>query len=160
KAKARACWAAAPIEGVFVRWPHRDESRETIEPISGLRELSVTSRFFVDSDVDRLADLPLLTTLRALNIHSCNLGVQRFRRLVASPHLGNLTALRAPSTSIGNGGIGALFDAVSLTSLEELDLSETDSYGRYGEDPIINSTGMELLARWPGLTRLRSLALS
>ena len=59
---------------------------------------------------------------------------------MASPHLGNLTALRVPGNSIGNGGIRALFDAVSLSSLEELDLSEADNYGRYDEDPIIEAT--------------------
>jgi Ran GTPase-activating protein (RanGAP) involved in mRNA processing and transport len=86
--------------------------------------------------------------------------VEGFRRLVASPHLGNLTTLRLPFNSIGNGGISALFDAASLTSLTALDLSETGSYGRYAEDPIIKATGMEALAAWPGLARLRSLALS
>ena len=35
-----------------------------------------------------------------------------------------------------------------------------NSYGRYGEDPVFDSSGLEALARWPGLARLRSLALS
>jgi Ran GTPase-activating protein (RanGAP) involved in mRNA processing and transport len=71
-----------------------------------------------------------------------------------------LTALRVPFNTIGNGGISALFDAASLTSLTELDLSESGSYGRYGEDPIIESTGLQALAAWPGLARVRSLTLS
>src|SRR5262249_46789588 len=90
----------------------------------------------------------------------CNLGVGGFRRLVDSPYLWNLAALRVPSNSIGNGGISALFDAASLTALTELDFSETVSYGRYGEDPIIDSHGLQALADWSGLARLRSLNLS
>jgi Ran GTPase-activating protein (RanGAP) involved in mRNA processing and transport len=110
----------------------------------------------------------LLSTLRALNIRNCNLGGEGFHRLVASPHLGNLKALRVPGNAIGNRAIRALFDAVSLASLEELDLSETGSYGRtrrdrydrYHEDPVIEATDLATLARWPGMARLRVLNLS
>jgi uncharacterized protein (TIGR02996 family) len=163
---ATACWAAAPLEAVSVRWPRRDESSETIAPIPGLRELSITAQHIDRDEVARLAELPLLSTLRALNIRNCNLGGEGFRQLVASPHLGNLTALRVPGNSIGNFAIRALFDAASLTSLAELDLSETGSYGRtrrsgrYREDPIIEATDLAALARWSGMARLRSLTLS
>jgi uncharacterized protein (TIGR02996 family) len=165
-ANASACWAAAPIEAVSVRWPRRDESSETILPIPGLRELSITAQLVDRRDVGRLAGLPLLSTLRALNIRNCNLGGEGFRRLVASPHLGNLTALRVPGNSIGNQAIRALFGAASLTSLAELDLSETGSFGRtrrsgrYREDPIIEATDLAALARWSGMARLRALTLS
>jgi Ran GTPase-activating protein (RanGAP) involved in mRNA processing and transport len=47
-----------------------------------------------------------------------------------------------------------------MHSLTELDLSEAGSYGRYGEDPVVDVSGMEGLAGWPGLARLRSLTLS
>jgi uncharacterized protein (TIGR02996 family) len=160
RTKASACWAAAPLEAVSVRWPRRDEPIDSITPIAGLRELSLTNVLGDYRDVDQLAGAPLLSTLHTVNIPASSLYTEGFRRLVASPHLGNLTALRAPSNAIGNGGISALFNAVSLTSLEELDLSEEDSYNRYDEDPIIEATGMELLTRWPGMTRLRALALS
>ncbi|HEY7158160.1 MAG TPA: TIGR02996 domain-containing protein [Gemmataceae bacterium] len=166
--KASACWAATPLEAVSIRWPRWDESSETIVSIPGLRELSITDRLIDRGDVGRLADLSLLSTLRALNIRNCNLGGEGFHRLVASPHLGNLTALRVPGNAIGNRAIRALFDAVSLTSLEELDLSETGSYGRtrrdrydrYHEDPVIEATDLATLARWPGMARLRVLNLS
>lgn len=164
--KASACWTATPIEAVSIRWPRRDEASETIAPIPGLRELSIADRLVDRHDVDRFAELPLLSTLRALNIRQCNLGGDGFRRLVASPHLGNLTALRVPANAIGNRAIRALFDAVSLTSLEELDLSETGSYGRtrnygrYREDPVLEATDLAALARWPGMARLRALDLS
>jgi uncharacterized protein (TIGR02996 family) len=160
RTKASACWAAAPIEAISVHWPRRDESIDSIAPIAGLRELSLTNVLGVYRDIDQLAGAPLLSTLHAVNIRASGLYTEGFRRLVASPHLRNLTALRARSNSIGNGGISALFNAVSLTSLEELDLSEADSYNRYGEDPIIEARGMELLASWPGMARLRSLRLS
>jgi uncharacterized protein (TIGR02996 family) len=170
--KASVCWAATPIEAVSVRWPHRDESIDRIAPIAGLRELSLDGRVFVPSEVDQLAGSPLLSTLRALNIRNCNLGGEGFDRLVASPHLGSLKALRVPGNAIGNRAIRALFDAVSLTSLEELDLSETGSYGRthshgrtrsyerYREDPVIEATDLMALATWPGMAQLRALNLS
>ena len=164
--KAGDCWAAAPIEAVSIRWPRRDESSETIAPIPGLRELSIAARLVDQHDVARLAYLPLLSTLRALNIRNCNLGGEGFRQLVASPHLGNLTALRVPGNTIGNRAIRALFKAVSLTSLTELDLSETGSYGRtrsyrrYREDPVLEAMDLAALASWSGMARLRVLTLS
>jgi uncharacterized protein (TIGR02996 family) len=165
-ANAGACWAAAPIEAVTVRWPRRDEPGEASAPIPGLRELSVTAQLVDRRDVGRLAALPLLSTLRALNICYCNLGGEGFHELLASPHLGNLAALRVPGNAIGNRAVSALFDAASLTSLTELDLSETGSYGRtrgrgrYYEDPVIEATDLEELAGWPGTARLRALAMS
>jgi uncharacterized protein (TIGR02996 family) len=159
-AAATACWAAAPIEAVSIRWPRRRESIDIRRPIAGLRELSITGRLVDPREIARLADAPLLSTLRTLTMEQASLGLEGFRRLLASPHLGKLKALRVPFNSIGNGGITALFDAASLTSVEELDLSETGSYGRYGEDPIIEAAGVEALAAWPGLPRVRSLTLS
>jgi Ran GTPase-activating protein (RanGAP) involved in mRNA processing and transport len=160
KDKASVCWAAAPIESISIRWPRSRDSIDNITPIAGLRELSFNVRAIDRRDVARFADSPLLSTLHTLNIRKGSIGVEGFQRLVASPHLGNLKALRVPGNSIGNGAISALFDAVSLTSLEELDLSEVDNYGRYGEDPILEAVGAEALAVWPGMNRLRSLTLS
>jgi uncharacterized protein (TIGR02996 family) len=163
---ASACWAAAPIEAVSVRWPRQREAPERFAPLAGLRELSITAQLVDRGDVGRLADAPLLSTLRALNLRNCSLGGEGFRRLVDSPHLGNLAALRVPGNAIGNRAISALFDAASLTSLAELDLSETGSYGRmrgygrYREDPVLEATDLAALATWPGMARLRSLKLS
>jgi hypothetical protein len=159
-ANAGACWAATPLEVVYVRWPRQREVIGGPAPIPGLRELSISASLVARRDVARLADAPLLSTLRALNLHGCGLGVEGFRRLVGSPHLGNLKALRVPENFIGNGGVDALYEAVSLTSLDELDLSELGNYGRYGADPTVDSHGLEMLASWPGMTRLRSLKLS
>jgi uncharacterized protein (TIGR02996 family) len=159
-ANVSACWAAAPIEAVDIRWPRRGEAIESIAPIAGLRELSITARLVDRRAVSQLADAPLLSTLRTLTVHNASLGIEGFRELVASPHLEDLTALRVAFNSIGNGVAGALVDAASLTSLVELDLSETGSYGRYGEDPILEASGLEELTLWPGMSRLRSLTLS
>jgi uncharacterized protein (TIGR02996 family) len=160
KASASACWAATPIETVIIRWPRQREAIGRIPPIAGLRGLTIQATVVDQREVDRLANAPLLGTLRALNLHHCSLGAEGFRRLVASPHLGNLVALRVPFNSIGSEGVSALFDAVSLTSLAELHLSERGIYGLYGEDPILQATGLEALAAWPGLARVRSLILS
>ncbi len=157
---ASACWGTAPVEAVSVRWPRQREECEGLVPIPGLRELSITGRFVNRGAFGGLADSPFLSTLRVLTVRDCNLGVEGFQELVASPHLGNLTALRVPNNSIGNGGIDALYASVSLTSLTELDLSEEASYGRYGEDPIVDAAGLEMLAAWSGMERMRSLTLS
>ncbi len=157
---ASACWTATPIEAITVRWPRRREYVDGIKPIPGLRELSIDGNLLGRQEAGLLADAPLLSTLEALTVSDCSLGLQGFHRLLQSPHLGNLTALRVPFNSLGNGGVSALFDAVSLDSLEELDLSETGSYGRYGEDPIIEGDGLEELTLWTGMARLRSLTLS
>jgi uncharacterized protein (TIGR02996 family) len=157
---AEACWTQAPIEAVSVRWPRQSDVKETVAPIECLRELTITGKLVNQDDAVRLANLPLLSTLRALTIPDAGLGMEGFRRLTHSPFLGNLTALRVPYNSLGNGSISNLIGSVSLTALEDLDLSEKGSYGRYGEDPIIDAPGLELLARWPGLARLRCLTLS
>ncbi|MBY0523754.1 MAG: TIGR02996 domain-containing protein [Gemmataceae bacterium] len=166
RTNASACWAATPLEAATVRWPRQHEALAGLPPIPLLRELSITGQLVDRREVGGLADAPLLSTLRALNIRHCSLEGEGFRRLAASPHLGNLTTLRVPGNSIGNRAIRSLFDAASLTSLAELDLSETGSYGRtrrsgrYHEDPIIEAADLAALAAWPGLARMRSLTLS
>jgi uncharacterized protein (TIGR02996 family) len=168
RANASACWARTPLEGVSVRWPRREEA-ETIAPIPALRELSINSQLIDRQEVGRLAAAPLLSTLHALNLRKSNLGGEGFGQLVASPHLGKVKALRVPGNTIGNQAISALFDARSLTSLEELDLSETGSYGRtrstrrydrYYEDTVLEATDLRALAGWPGMARLHTLTMS
>lgn len=154
------CRAAAPIEAVEVRWPRGTDRGEEMEPLPGLREMTITSRFVHVSDIDRITDSPLLSTVRTLNVHRAALGIDGFRRLVRSPHFQNLTALRAPFNAVGNGALGAISAVDTLPALTELDLSETGNYGRYNEDPIITADGASVLAEWPGLARFRALALS
>jgi uncharacterized protein (TIGR02996 family) len=160
KSKATSCWAATPIEAISIHWPRPRDSCENIAPIPGLKELTITGALVESRDVERLADAPLLSTLRVLNISDASLGANGFRRLIDSPYLWNVTSLRLPLNSIGNAGVRALRDANSLTSLQELDLSEEDNYGRYGEDPIVDADGVESLTAWPGLAQVRSLTLS
>jgi uncharacterized protein (TIGR02996 family) len=160
QANAGACWAATPLEAVSLYWPRRREPEKAFARLAGLRELSISGTLIDLGDVYQLAAAPLLSTLRALSVRDCNLGPDGFYWLLASVHLGQLSALRAGLNFIGNEGVRALHHAASLTSLEELDLSEAGSYGRYGEDPIIEAAGVEALVTWPGMTRLRSLTLS
>lgn len=156
--KRRTCWAAAPIEAVSVRSPRRDEAVEAIAPIAGLRELSING-WLQDREAGRLANAPLLSTVRQLNIIDGSLEAEGFRRLVASPHLGQLTALRVPYSLLDNEAVDALSSATSLTSLAELDLSGLGDYGS-GEPLMIDASGLQALVAWPGMSRLRSLTLS
>ena len=164
---ATACWAATPFEAASVPWPRARERVDQISPISNLRELTLTGNIWdSEDDVVRMANAPLLSTLRTLNSPKCNLSGEGFQWLLASPHFAQLTALRAPMNAIGRAAVTALTQSVSLKSLAELDLSESGSYGRaerhgrYHEDPIIEAADLAALARWPGMARLRSLNLS
>jgi uncharacterized protein (TIGR02996 family) len=157
---AGACWAAAPVETIRIGWPRRTDKVESIAPIAGLKGLIIDRNLVARADLIRLADATLLSTLLTLNLPQCGLGAEGFRQLLASPHLGNLRALRVPGNAIGNEGPAALFDAASLTSLEEFDLSETGAYDRYGEDPIVEASGLSALATWSGMAGMRSLTLS
>lgn len=165
-ANVRACMEFTPLESITIRWPRDDEGSEAIKPIPRLRELTLTGRLIDLDDLERLTEAPLLTTLHALNLPNCGLSGVGFHGLLSSPHLGNLKALRVPGNTIGNAAIGALNNAVSLKSLEELDLSETGSYGRtrgggrYREDAVLELSDIRALAAWPGMARLKSLDLS
>jgi len=157
RANAHACRAIAPVEAVTVHWPRRREAKKAGRPIAELRELTLTGRPFED-EIAWLADSPQLSTLRALAV--LGLSAEDLSRLVASPHLTGLRALRLVSNGLGTAGVRALTQAATLMSLEELDLSGPGYYEHYYDDPIINAAGMESLAGWAGLARVRSLTLS
>jgi uncharacterized protein (TIGR02996 family) len=157
RANAHACRAAAPVEAVTVRWPRRGEPSQAA-PIAELRELSLTGRPSGEHEIAWLADSPQLATLRCLTARG--LWPEGLGRLVASPHLAALKALRLPGNNLGNAGIRALVGAASLTALEELDLSGRGGAERYNDDPIVRSAGMEALADWEVLAGVRSLTLS
>jgi uncharacterized protein (TIGR02996 family) len=155
---AHACRAVAPVEAVTVRWPRRKEAGQAGTPIAELRELSLTGRPSRENEIGWLADSPQLATLRSLTARG--LWPDGLGRLIASPHLTGLKALRLPSSNLGNAGIRALIRAASLTALEELDLSGRGRAERYNDDPVVRSPGMEWLAGWAGLAAVRSLTLS
>jgi uncharacterized protein (TIGR02996 family) len=158
RANAHACRAVAPVEAVTVRWPRRKEAKKAAHPIAELRELSLTGVPDGGEEVARLADSPQLATLRVLTARG--LWAEVLTRLVASPHLGGLKALRFPSNNLGNAGLRALTRAATLTALEELDLSALGRHERYNYDPIIRAAGMGSLMGWAGLAGVRSLTLS
>lgn len=155
---AHLCRAVAPIEAVTVRWPRRREAKKDVPPIAELREINLTGRPGSETEIERLAGSPQLATLRALTARA--LWPEGLGRLVASPHLVGLNALRLPENNLGNDGILELVRSASLVALEELDLSGRGVSERYADDPIVRAPGMESLAAWPGLATVRSLDLS
>ena len=157
RANAHACRAIAPVEAVTVHWPRRREAKRKATPIAELRELTLTGRPFED-EIARLAASPQLSTLCTLTV--LGLSADDLSQLVASPYLTGLRALRLTSNGLGTAGVLALTEATTLTALEELDLSGPGYFEQYYEDPLINAAGMESLAGWPGLARVRSLSLS
>lgn len=153
-----ACFEAAPVEAVSMRWPRRGEA-DGLGPFPGLRELAMLGRLVAHEDAERLAASPLLSTLRALDLVGCQIGLEGLRRVVASPHLGRLEALWAADNNIGDGIGAALRTAPALGRLEELDLSESGDDGYYGYQ-VCTAGGMAELAAWPGLAGIRRLDLS
>ena len=154
---AHACRAVAPVEAVTVHWPRRKEGKENVQPIAELRELTLTGRPY-DEEIARLADSPQLATLRSLTV--LGLEAADLTRLAASPHLKGLRELRLQSNGLGSAGVRALTQAATLANLEKLDLSGPGYYESYYDNPLIDVAGMEMLAAWPGLARVRSLTLS
>src|SRR5262249_14457652 len=137
------------------RWPTRREARAG-RPIAELRELVLTGRPYED-EIAWFAGSPQLATLRALSV--LGLGADDLSGLAASPHLTGLRALRLHSNGLAHAGVRALTGATTLSALEELDLSGPGYYESYYDDPIITTRGMQALAAWPGLSRLRRLTL-
>ncbi len=155
-----AAWRdVAPVEAVAVRWPKKGEA-DALAPIPGLRELAMAGHMVSTADADRLSACRLLSTLRVLDITGCAVGVGGLERVVSSPHLGRLEALRAADNGIGDGIAGA-FNAgpANLPELEELDLSESGDAGYYGVD-VFTAEGFAALGAWPGMARIRRLDLS
>jgi hypothetical protein len=157
RTNAQACRAVAPVEAVTVHWPRRKETKKAAHPIAELRELTLTGRPFED-EIAWLAGSPQLASLRVLTV--LGLAPEDLSRLAASPHLTRLRVLRLVSNGLGTAGVRALTQAATLTGLEELDLSGPGFYEQYYDDPIINVSGMEALADWAGLSRVRSLTLT
>lgn len=153
---AHACRAVAPVEAVTVRWPRKAEGQHE-SPIAELRELSLTGRPGREEEVQWLADSPQLATLRALTVRG--LWLETMRRMMVSPHLGNLKSLRLPSNNLGNAGIGVLTQSSSISSLEELELHGR-MYEAYGEDPTVSASCVSALAAWRGLLGVRVLRLT
>jgi uncharacterized protein (TIGR02996 family) len=158
--RAAACRSVTPLESALVHWPRRYESRKVLATVAGLREISINAYMIDPDEVGRLADARLLSTVCTLSVRDCGLGARGLRRLLASPHLGNLAALRVPHNFLGNASVAALAEAVSLHSLTEIDLTEAASFERDLEEPVLDAAGMAELVAWPGLARIRSLALS
>ena len=157
RVNAQACRAFAPVEAVTVCWPRRLEAKKAGRPIAELRELTLTGRPYED-EIAWLAASPQLATLRALTV--LGLSAEDLSELAASPHLTGLRALRLASNGLGAAGVRALIQAATLTALEELDLSGPGYHEHYYEDPIIGAAGMESLAGWEGLARVKSLTLT
>jgi uncharacterized protein (TIGR02996 family) len=156
RASAHACRAVAPVEAVTVRWPRRREGSRNVPPIAELRELTFAG--VPDWEAFAwVADSPQLSTLRILTARG--LWGDSLTRLVTSPHLTNLKALRLPSNNLGNPGLQALARSATLRALEELDFSSVARHERYGNHPVLPMAGMRALMDWPGLATVRSLNL-
>jgi uncharacterized protein (TIGR02996 family) len=160
KAHVEACCAVTPLRSVAVRWPPQREWTG-LPPFPGLRELTLHGSLFHASDMQGLAESPWLSSVRALNLLESGVDQDVLQHLLASPNLGQLTALRLPHHLLRS--VAALVRARTLPALTELDLSvpTTDDLGSGGRDAdTLGAADMRQLATWRGLARLRTLDLS
>ncbi len=159
KSSAEKCWAATPLETISIRWPDRDLPVEALPPIPGLRELelkpvsnSLASTLETD-EVHRLAESPLLSTLRGLNLNLCRLTPTNLSRLLTSVHLESLKELNPPAATTLPDRMDALLES-RLSKLESLNLSAWAD-----TDPELIAQAMEKLAEWPVLSHINRLNL-
>ena len=186
EAHASAVLAAAPLEGIAVRWPRRSgwsplgaqleaaladapsrgfsvrRVRRGDCPLPTVPEVTVYGTLMDPGDVDWIASSSGLSDLRRLNLIESGLDADGLARLLATD-LGALTALRLPHHRFGSDGVARLVDATTLGALTELDLSvattdELGSQGRY--TTAIDEYGAVQLASWPQLARIHTLDLS
>jgi uncharacterized protein (TIGR02996 family) len=110
-------------------------------------DLSFNSRLATYDAMTTLAAAPL-DALQTLNLHATGVDPDGLRILARSPHLNGLRSLTLSGGQFGDEGVRALV-ASSWTNLTHLRLSQT----------AIGPAGAAALAAWPGLSRLRVLAL-
>jgi uncharacterized protein (TIGR02996 family) len=145
------------------------------EPIQ-LRRLTLESSCITLSEIDILANSPLLTQLEVLAFNRTSNGPAALRRLLESSMLGSLRELRLTNNALSVEAMRALADWPGLTQLRVLDLTNcqvTDAslaellrgleggrlrVLRLGKNRI-QDVGRRL-AEAPGLERLRELDLS
>jgi uncharacterized protein (TIGR02996 family) len=152
---------ATPLTHVVLRWRRLDRSIQ-LAPIEGLEEVTFVGTLMQPEDLAWLADSPLLSTVRTLNLIESQMDANALGLLLASPHLQRLEALRLPLHDFGNAGVDLLVQA-SLPKLVDLDLSvpvldDLGSGGRY--EPTLDAVGAAALARWPGLAGVHTLDLT
>lgn len=152
------CAAAGPLDHVMFKWPRLGD-RPTLSAIDGLRELTVVGTVMEPDDVAWLANSPILSTVRALNLVESQMTAEAFQHLMASPFIEQLEALRVPVHNFGNEGIVALV-STKMPNLVDLDVSvatfdDLGSGGRYQETMSVEAA--RDLATWPQLANLRSL---
>ncbi|MBX2803402.1 MAG: TIGR02996 domain-containing protein [Myxococcales bacterium] len=156
---ADVCQRATPLHRIVVPWP-RFEGTPSLPAIPSLRTLTVHGTLMRESDVDWLAHSPLLGSIRSLILVGYDGSAEALGRLLASPHLSELTELGLPHHALGDDAIRAVIG--SGRELQALDLSQPGftELGSDGSDlPWMEHTG-ELLAAWPGLAHLRRLGLA
>lgn len=156
-----ACANATALRRVVLRWP-RLEDRVDLPAVPGLREVRVVGTAMKVEDVTWLANSPLLSTVKVLDLVGNQFQAPLLDALLASPYLAQLEALRLPLHNFANPGMERLLQA-SMPNLRELDISvssqeDLGSGGRYQE--TMDAQSAQLLAAWPGLAKLHTLDLT
>lgn len=149
------------VEGVALPW----RPVGSVPPLPAndhLRELTIHGQLLSADMLTWLTASPLLRSVRRLALVDTDLDEHAFRRLLDSAYLGDLDTLAVSWHSLKVAGVQALIDRFP-DGLVELDLSlptadELGSGGRYM--PTMGALGAQLLAAWPGLSRVRTLDLS
>jgi uncharacterized protein (TIGR02996 family) len=138
------------ISGNYVRLAHVTTLLES-PYLSRVQDLQVGCSEPGDTVASLVASWPGATSLRKLTLYPDTMPAAGVATLLAAPALRNLRELGLNGTGIDTDGVRALVSVNSPPPLEELFLA------RRGE---MDEEGFRLLARWPGLARVRHLQLS
>jgi uncharacterized protein (TIGR02996 family) len=155
---AKKIWQAAPVRHVTVTGKSERVRLDRRQALPQLRSLTVFFRALSGLDLGQVADAPLLSTLRTLDLGGCRLGGAGLHLLARSPHLANVTTLVLNQTGIGFPDLRALADSPSLKALTSLGLH--GGFGSQYEDAgNIGLTGIRTLTHIPALSELTALDL-
>jgi len=157
----KACLAAAPVHSIAIRWA-RSGALPKLQPIDGLRELTMVGAVMRPEDLKWLATCPLLVGVRSLNLIDSELRAG-LPHLLKSPHLAALEALRMPLHTVGNAGIKKLTES-TFAKLTALDLSvgtdEQLGSGRRVPTAKTDARSVLELASWRQLAQIEAFDYS
>ncbi len=152
---------AIPFSKITLRWPRLDD-RPELQAIEGLQEIVMIGTVMQPEDMEWLAQCPLMSTVEALTINGSGMNEATLEKLVASPYLKQLRALRLPGHNFTDEGMATLMKA-ELPALRELDLSvpTQDELGSGGRiEPTFAEESAVAIGSWSVLGQLEKLSVT
>ncbi|HKB05988.1 MAG TPA: TIGR02996 domain-containing protein [Gemmataceae bacterium] len=149
---------AAPVDSLELHNSGVSSQFERARSHPRLRALRVRN-LYLAGRLDAFFDLPLLSTLRTLELTGLEFESEGAAALARSEVLGNLRELILNENYVGVQGMAALAGARSLQNLTRLSVRGMRG-GSYSDDPTVRAEGVEHLAGSHVFQHLTTLDLS